>query len=86
MALMLGVVNDVFNDVGTHGLIACHAALSHQSGVVLSSHFGTVAVLDEWSIVPTSHCSHTVDACPHALQVLTTLLARTSCRRIMALT
>jgi hypothetical protein len=28
---------------------------------------GTVAVPDEWSIVLTSHCSRTVDACPHVL-------------------
>jgi hypothetical protein len=47
---------------------------------------GTVAVPDEWSIVPTSHCSHTVDVCLHTLQVLTTLPVCTSCRRMMTLT
>jgi hypothetical protein len=47
---------------------------------------GTVAVPDEWSIVLTSHCSCTVDAYMHALQVLTTLPVRTSYRRMMVLT
>jgi hypothetical protein len=28
----------------------------HSINVVLSSHFGTVAVPDKWSIVPISHC------------------------------
>jgi hypothetical protein len=72
--------------MATTGLVVCHAALSQQCDVILSSHFGTVAVSDEWSTVLTVHCSHTVDVCSHALQVLTTLAACTSCRRMMALT
>jgi hypothetical protein len=46
---------------------------------------GTVAVPAEWSIVLTLHYSHTVAACLHALQALTTLPVRTSCRPMMAL-
>jgi LSD1 subclass zinc finger protein len=40
----------------------------------------------EWSIVLAPYCSRIVDACPHVLQVLTTLSVCTSCRRMMALT
>jgi hypothetical protein len=47
---------------------------------------GTVAVPCKWSIVLGLHYSRTVDAYRHALQALTTLSARTSCRRMMALT
>jgi hypothetical protein len=36
-------------------------------------------------IVLASYCSRTVDACPHALQVLTILPVCTSCRLMMAL-
>jgi hypothetical protein len=75
-------MNDVFNGLGTPGLIACHTALS-QRRVVKS--LGTVALPDEWSIVLTLHCSCTVDACPHTLQVLTTLPVCTSCRCMITL-
>jgi hypothetical protein len=34
----LGVVNDVFNGVGTSSLIAYHVALGQQYDTVLSSH------------------------------------------------
>jgi hypothetical protein len=33
----LGVSNDVFNYVGTSGLVACHTALGQQCGAMLSS-------------------------------------------------
>jgi hypothetical protein len=46
---------------------------------------GTVVMSDEWSIVLMLHCSHTIPACPQALQALTTLPARTSCRPMMIL-
>jgi hypothetical protein len=46
----------------------------------------TVAVPGEWFTVLTLHCSHTVAAYLHALQTLTILHARTSCRFIMSLT
>jgi hypothetical protein len=47
---------------------------------------GTVAVPGEWFIVLALPCSHTVAACPHVLQALTTLPACTSCRLMMTLT
>jgi hypothetical protein len=72
--------------VGTPGLITCHAALSQQCGTALSSHFSTVAVSSEWSIVLALHCSRTVATYLHALQALTALPTRTSCRPMMALT
>jgi hypothetical protein len=37
-AQWLGVANDVFNDMGTSGFVACHPALDHQYGVVLLRH------------------------------------------------
>jgi hypothetical protein len=53
----LGVVNDVFNDVGTTGLVTCHAALGQQRCAVLSSRVGNVAVTGLWSTVLVLHCS-----------------------------
>jgi hypothetical protein len=35
----LRVANDDFNDVGTPGLVACHAALGQQCGTVLLHHW-----------------------------------------------
>jgi hypothetical protein len=37
-AQRLGVANDVFNDVGTLGLVACHPAFSHRYGAVPLRH------------------------------------------------
>jgi hypothetical protein len=34
----LGVANDVFNDVSTLGLVACHAAFSHRYDAVPLRH------------------------------------------------
>jgi hypothetical protein len=47
--------------------------------------FNTVVVLGEWSIVLALHYSHIVVVCLYALQALTALLARTSCRPMMIL-
>jgi hypothetical protein len=84
--LIARVKNDVFNGVDTSSLVTCHTALGQQCDVMVSSHFDTVAVPSEWSTLMASCCSRTVDACPHALQVLTTLSVCTSCRWMMALT
>jgi hypothetical protein len=46
---------------------------------------GTVAVSDKWSIVVALHCSRIVAAYLHALQALTALSARMSCRAMMIL-
>jgi hypothetical protein len=75
-------VNDVFNGMDTSDLITCHVALGQRRAV---ESLSTVAVLDEWSTGLTSHCSRTVDARPHALQVLTTLSAHMSCRHMIGL-
>jgi hypothetical protein len=45
---------------------------------------GTVAVPGEWSIMLALYCSDTVAACLHALQALTAMPARTSCRPCQA--
>jgi hypothetical protein len=45
----------------------------------------TVTVADRWSIVLMMHYSRTVAACLYALQALTVLPARISCRLMMAL-
>jgi hypothetical protein len=34
----LGVTNDIFNGVGTPGLVTCHTALGQQCDIVLLSH------------------------------------------------
>jgi hypothetical protein len=34
----LGIANDVFNGVGTPGLVACHPTFSHRYGTVLLRH------------------------------------------------
>jgi hypothetical protein len=47
---------------------------------------GTVAVPNEWSIVLTLHCSHSIVACPHVMQALTTLSVHMSCSPMMTLT
>jgi hypothetical protein len=46
----------------------------------------TIAEPSEWSIGPALHCSHIIATCPHLLQALTMLPARTSYRVMMALT
>jgi hypothetical protein len=46
----------------------------------------TVVVSVEWSIVLALHCSHTIDVCHYALQVLTMLLSRMSYRPMMVVT
>jgi hypothetical protein len=38
MAQRLGLANDVFNVVGTPGLVACHAAFGHWYGIVPLRH------------------------------------------------
>jgi hypothetical protein len=68
------------------GLVICYTALDQQCGTALSSHFRTVAMPSEWSIVLALHCSRTVTTYLHALQALIALPARTSCRPMMALT
>jgi hypothetical protein len=82
----LGVVNDVFNDVGTTGLVTCHAALGQQRCAVLSSRVGNVAVTGLWSTVLVLHCSRTVAGCLHILQARSALPARPSCGLMMTLT
>jgi hypothetical protein len=47
---------------------------------------GTIAVPDEWSIGSMLHYSRTVAVCPHVLQALIALHARTSYRPMMDLT
>jgi hypothetical protein len=37
-AQRLGVANDVFNGVGTTGLVACHPAFGHRYGAVPLRH------------------------------------------------
>jgi hypothetical protein len=46
----------------------------------------TVAVLDEWSIMPMLYCSRIVAVCAYVLHALTMLFVRMSCRPMMALT
>jgi hypothetical protein len=81
----LEIANDVFNDVGTFGLIAlpCRtwSAMLHRA----VGSPDTVAVSGEWSIVLALHCSCIVATYQHVLQALTTVPAHTSCRLIMAL-
>jgi hypothetical protein len=64
----------------TSDLVTCHVALGQRRAV---ESLGTVAVLDEWSTGLTSHCSHTVDARPHALQVLTTSIDYAACSHVL---
>jgi hypothetical protein len=50
-----------------------------------SSHACTVAVSGMWSTVLVLYCNCTIATCPHVLQILTVLPARTSYRLMMAL-
>jgi hypothetical protein len=82
----LEVANDVFNDVGTSGLVVlpcrtCSVVWHHATGSPY-----TVAVSCEWSTGLTLHSRCTVATCPHILQALTVVPVYTSCRPMMALT
>jgi hypothetical protein len=80
------VGNDVFNNMGTSDLVALprrtRSAVSH---CAVGSPC-TIAVPGEWSVVLPLHCSYIVATCPHVLQALTMVPARTFCRPMMALT
>jgi hypothetical protein len=55
-----GVANNVFNDVGTSGLVACLTTHGQQCGAVLLHCWGIVAMSDEWSIALVLCCSRIV--------------------------
>jgi hypothetical protein len=67
-ALIARVVNDVFNGVG-HTRPCCLPRCT-RLGVWRRAveSFGTVAVLDEWSIALVLYCSHTIAALSDALE------------------
>jgi hypothetical protein len=82
----LEVTNDIFNGVGTLGLVTpprhTRSAAWHRT-VRLPC---TVVVPGEWLIVLELHCRCIVATCPHVLQGLTAVPARVSCKPMMALT
>jgi hypothetical protein len=82
----LGVANDVFNGVGTPGLVVLPCRTRSTAWHCALRSPGTVVLPDEWSTVLALHCSHTVAAYPYILQALTTLLALMSCMPTIALT
>jgi hypothetical protein len=67
-------------------LSSYHAALDQQRGVVLLGRAGIVAMLGEWSTMLAIHCSRIIATCPHVLQALSALPARTSRRLMIVLT
>jgi hypothetical protein len=82
----LELANDVFNGVGTFGLIIlprCARSAAWRRAVL--SHV-TIVVPGEWSIGLTLHYSCTVATYPHFLKALTTLPAHTSYRPVMVMT
>jgi hypothetical protein len=55
----VGVANDVFNGMGTPGLVACHPVFGHWYGLC-GCVTRPVAVADRWPIALTPGCSCTV--------------------------
>jgi hypothetical protein len=72
----LEVANDVFNDMGTSGLVILPSRNGSIAWYRAVGLLGTIAVPEEWSIGPTLHCSRmsacladiNCTICPHVLQ------------------
>jgi hypothetical protein len=82
----LEVANDVFNDVGTPGLVVLPCRTRSAAWRRAVGSLGMVVVPGEWSTLLALHYSRTVATYLHVLQALTVLHARTSCRPMIALT
>jgi hypothetical protein len=67
-----GVANDIFNGVGTPGLVVCLTALGQQCGTVLLRRWSLqrrMGVVHSAGAMLQSHCSYMSDkvACPELL-------------------